>query len=294
LTLASILGQTFQDFELLIADNASTDETESVCRELAERDGRVRYHRHAENIGAAGNYNFTFEQASGEYFKWAAADDLIAPDYLERCIEVLDRDPGVVLAYSLVERIDENGQPLSIERYPMRVGSSKPHVRFRDLVCVQHSCFAVFGVVRRRDLGTTKLIASHRGSDRNLIGELGLLGRFHELPAPLLSRRMHPGSYSAGPKMNASTVQSWWSHRDEAQSPRASNAHRMSAYSDAISRAPLSRGERLLCRGALLGPYRIGRLRRLVKRRFAIPVRRAIVTRAGSGKLGSGRLREST
>src|SRR5690606_6873079 len=73
--LDSILAQTFQDWELIICDNASTDETQTICEEYAARDPRIKYHRSSRNIGPSANYNRTFELSRGEYFKWAAHDD---------------------------------------------------------------------------------------------------------------------------------------------------------------------------------------------------------------------------
>src|SRR3712207_6191103 len=90
----SILNQTFEDFELIISDNASTDETAAICQTYAAQDRRVRYFRNLENIGAAGNHNRVFEAASGKYFKWAAHDDLCGPNFVAECVNVLDRDPS--------------------------------------------------------------------------------------------------------------------------------------------------------------------------------------------------------
>src|SRR5262245_165844 len=75
-TLESILSQSFGDFEMIVSDNASTDDTEAIAREFAARDARVRYHRNRTNLGLAKNYNLLFSLASGEYFKWASADDV--------------------------------------------------------------------------------------------------------------------------------------------------------------------------------------------------------------------------
>ena len=106
----SIFSQTFEDFELIISDNGSTDRTQQICQAYAAQDLRIRYYRNKKNIGAARNYNLVFELASGEYFKWAAHDDLCAPEYLERCVEILDRDPDVVLCYPKTSIIDEHGE----------------------------------------------------------------------------------------------------------------------------------------------------------------------------------------
>ena len=110
--ITSILGQTYQDFELLIQDNASTDQTEDICREFARAGARVSYVRNPENLGAVPNYNLVFERARGRYFKWAAHDDICAPTFLERCAAVLDAEPAVVLCSGQTRLINDDGSPL--------------------------------------------------------------------------------------------------------------------------------------------------------------------------------------
>src|SRR5262245_52473779 len=77
--IESILGQSYADFELIISDNASTDETETICRSYVARDERIRYSRNATNIGGARNENLTTTLARGRYFRWAAHDDYLEP-----------------------------------------------------------------------------------------------------------------------------------------------------------------------------------------------------------------------
>src|SRR5581483_7973034 len=95
-----LLAQTFSDIELIISDNASTDGTEAIARDFAARDRRVRYVRQPLNRGAGWNFSETFRLAQGEYFKWAAHDDLCAPTFIERCVKVLDVDRELVLCFS--------------------------------------------------------------------------------------------------------------------------------------------------------------------------------------------------
>src|SRR5689334_17075101 len=78
--LDSILSQTFRDFELIISDNASTDHTGDICQAYAKRDDRIRYYRNQKNMGAGWNVRRVCELATGKYFKWAAADDMLEPD----------------------------------------------------------------------------------------------------------------------------------------------------------------------------------------------------------------------
>ena len=81
--LDSLLNQSFTDFELIISDNASTDGTQLICQEYADRDQRVRYIRHEKNLGPAVNFKYALDQARGEYFMWAACDDIRSSDFIE-------------------------------------------------------------------------------------------------------------------------------------------------------------------------------------------------------------------
>ncbi|MEO1000408.1 MAG: glycosyltransferase family 2 protein, partial [Pseudomonadota bacterium] len=95
--ITSIRAQEFGDFELIIADNASTDATEEIARDHAAADPRISYLRQPRNLGAAANYNETFRRARGHYFKWAAHDDRLAPGFLGTCIAALEARPEAVL-----------------------------------------------------------------------------------------------------------------------------------------------------------------------------------------------------
>jgi glycosyltransferase involved in cell wall biosynthesis len=91
--LASILAQTWQDLEVIVCDNASTDRTREICEAFAARDPRVRYYRNERNLGASPNWNRAFELSRGELFKWAAHDDVLCPTYIERAVAALMRSP---------------------------------------------------------------------------------------------------------------------------------------------------------------------------------------------------------
>ena len=193
--IESILAQEFRDLELIISDNASTDRTESLCRRFAERDSRVRYHRYAENEGAARNYNRVFELARGEYFKWAAHDDVCLPEFIARCVEVLDSaSESVVLAYPGSRFIDESGAVLHDDTDDMRVLGKSASGRLRRVLATVNMAGPVFGLIRSDALRKTRLIDAFIGSDYVLIAELAVLGEFHQLPDPLFLRRIHPRS----------------------------------------------------------------------------------------------------
>lgn len=190
----SLLAQTFSDFELIICDNASTDATESICREYAARDPRIRYFRNQENLGPAGNHNKCFNLSRGEYFRWHAHDDMCEPTYLQECVSLLDRDPTVVVAYPRTRIVDENERLL--EEYHFRPATDLPQAskRFSELVLVnhrQHRAVEIFGLMRSSALLKTPLEGAYARGDSVLLVRMALLGRFVELPEQLFLSRSH-------------------------------------------------------------------------------------------------------
>lgn len=98
--LATILAQDYPYFELIISDNASTDQTRAICQEYAAQDERVRLYQNETNIGAVGNFQRVFDLSSGDYFVWIAHDDRWETGYLRACVEMLDTHPEAVLCYT--------------------------------------------------------------------------------------------------------------------------------------------------------------------------------------------------
>ncbi len=186
----SILAQTFEDFELIISDNASIDNTEEICRAYTTQDQRIRYYRNEKNIGCACNFNRVFELSSGEYFKWVAHDDLHAPDFISKCIEVLDQNPEVILCHSQVYFIDENGKFLQNYDINLKTNSTKPHERFHDLLA-KHLCYQCYGVIRSSVLKMTPPMGGYGAADGIFLLRLGLLGQFYEIPEYLFFARSH-------------------------------------------------------------------------------------------------------
>lgn len=193
-SIDSILAQDFEDFELIIADNASSDGTESICREYAAADKRVRYYRNDTNLGAAANYNKVFHLARGEFFKWAAHDDECHPAMIRKCVEALDRaPPSVSMVYPLGELIDENGNTLSA---PLdRIAAPEhwpPYRRIAHVFWALNMCDPIFGLIRSSHLRKTGLIGPFFGADYVLLGELAMLGEIREVDEVLFRLRAHP------------------------------------------------------------------------------------------------------
>lgn len=247
--LGALLDQTYRDFELIIADNASIDRTSEICRAFAAGDDRVRYFRNEANLGAARNYNLTLERAGGRYFKWAAHDDLCHPRFLERCTAVLDTEPDTVLVHSRSLAIDEHGRMIGEYAQERAFDQDRPSARFAAAVLTPHVCISVFGVMRRDVLLKTVRHGDWVGADRNLLAELALRGRVRLLPEALFKRRAHEQA-SIHRFTDEHERLAWF---DPAYRGRFSfpTWRRMGEYAGAIRRAPLSMADRAACLGVL-------------------------------------------
>ena len=129
--LNSLLVQTFTDFELIISDNGSTDATEAICKDYAEKDVRIRYLRQAENRGPVANFQFVLDESVGEYFMWCAVDDKRDQTFLEQGIEILDNNPDCVSVLSHYEMFDINNSNILEKITPSSIGSNSPFLRIK-------------------------------------------------------------------------------------------------------------------------------------------------------------------
>jgi glycosyltransferase involved in cell wall biosynthesis len=243
--ITSVLEQTYDNLEIIVSDNASTDRTFEICREIAALDSRLSVYRNKTNLGAALNFNRVSYLARGKYFKWLAHDDLIAPRFVESAVGVLESEPRIVLCHTKTHRINDSGQITGQYISGRMWDSSSVSARFRSLVFTRHPCVAVFGLIRKADLFRTPLIAPYVGSDRVLMAELGLRGRLFEIPEYLMFRRDHPGtSLRSFPDPRFRVV--WF---DPSKSPRFAFPEWNEAfgYGRAIMRVPLEARERWKC-----------------------------------------------
>jgi glycosyltransferase involved in cell wall biosynthesis len=193
-TLNSLLSQTYTNFEIVISDNGSTDQTESICRTHAAQDQRIRYYRNQENLGAAWNFNRVFKLSFGEYFKWHTADDLCVPDHLAYCLNTIEKNPTAVLVYPKTRFINENGEFLDIEDPGWNLQSEKAHERLHYVLFAAHWVNPHYGLIRTSALSRTKLLPDYPSGDYRLLGELSLMGKFIEIHECNFLRRLHPAA----------------------------------------------------------------------------------------------------
>jgi len=255
-SLDALLGQSYSDFELIISDNASTDDTAEICRGYQQQDSRIRYLRQPRNIGAAPNHAFVFEQSRGGLFKWAAADDLYARDLLKRCVAALDEHPDVVLAHSWTAAVDSNGTVTQALAYPLATDSRHAPERFRSMLYGDgEDDFGLiraddqYGVIRAEVLRRVPPQDSYFHSDRTQMTEIALHGPFHQTPEWLYFRRDHADR----PQHALPTVRGWCSNLDPRRASRLRHpAVRLYSeyawgYAAAIRRSPLSAADKREC-----------------------------------------------
>jgi len=188
--LDSVLAQTFRDFEVIISDNASTDRTEEICRRYTQKDARISYYRNEKNIGAAPNFNRVLDLATAPYFQWFAHDDILAPQFLKKCVEILNNHPEIVLCHSKVKEIDASGQ--FIQKYPFLFNGTDDKAFKRIKYQIKgHQCYEVFGLMRREVLLQTAKMGNYAGGDAVLLVRLNLIGKFYEIPEYLFFSRRH-------------------------------------------------------------------------------------------------------
>jgi glycosyltransferase involved in cell wall biosynthesis len=248
-SLDSLLAQTYRDFELVISDNASTDRTEEICRKYASRDSRIRYFRSPVNVGAPQNYRRVFDLSSGPYFKWHTSDDLIAPDFIQRCMDAVTADPGIVLAYTKSQLVDEHGRFIADVDQDVALASSSANARFRQVHAHLDYCNVIYGLIRRDVLLRTGGLGAYINSDRVLVAELALHGRLHEVPVVLFSRRMHSGAYSGQQSLEARLK---FYNPQRRRRVALMGTRSLWEYGRAIRRSPVSVAEKLRLGGYLL------------------------------------------
>lgn len=270
-SLNCLLHQDYEDLEVIISDNASTDDTESICHEYAAKDDRIRYFRNESNIGASANYNRVFRLARGEFFKWASHDDEFDSSLLSRCLEVFDQaSTSTVLVFPKAEIIDENGRVMF--QPPDRIDSSseRPFKRLARVLWSSSWGHALWGLIRSDALRRTRLMGCIE-ADHVLLGELALLGRLVEISEVLYRLRCHPGS--AIPTYPSARALLAW------HDPKRADAVIFLPYWErvyvehikGIRHKPLSPVELLLC---LCAVPSVGYWRRFL--RFSSPVRRRL------------------
>ena len=196
-----------------VSDNPSTDGTPDLLARYAAFDPRVQVVRQSQNSGANPNYSEVARRARGTYFKWASSNDWCAPTFLQRCVEILDARPEVVLAFPCTKLFTEALEDAKGYPYDFGLESDSPAERFVQLASELRLNNVMNGVIRRDVLRRTRLIQCYCSADVVLVAHLALLGKFVAVPEFLFYRRMQP-AYSTSLQSKDDVLRHHYPHRD--------------------------------------------------------------------------------
>jgi hypothetical protein len=199
--IRSVLEQDHRDLELVVSDNASTDATEDVCRELARSDPRVRYVRQTLDLGLLGNFRATMRLSTGTFFRWIGDDDLIDPTYLTRCLEAFRQHPEALLVTTQLEYVAADGTTSTPTSYDgTALASPDPMVRLQAMLRLLNQSHLVvdplYALMRREPV----LAIPRRNTlreDELFATRLAVAGPWEHVPETLGQRHVRPGDLRA-------------------------------------------------------------------------------------------------
>ena len=280
--VAALLDQTRRPDEIVISDNASTDDTGRIAAGLAASEPSVRVVRHETNVGAAGNFNMLLDHVETELFAWCPHDDVWSPGLLDQLAACHERD-DIAVSYGQAHNIDDQGDDVGEPVSAIWTDADDPVTRLSELLADPihshlHVCNPVLGLMRRELLTDTGRIRPFGGSDKALIVEMALRGRLTPVDAPF-HRRVHESS-SVRANPDSASRQQWFD--PSATGPAVPETRLVAALWSAVGAAPLDaaqtrRARALVARWATVGrrPQVVaGEARRWVSWRIAVAARR--------------------
>jgi glycosyltransferase involved in cell wall biosynthesis len=189
--LDSLLSQDYPNFEIFISDNASEDDTEVICKAYAQADPRITYDRLTRNHGAFWNFMRVYEWAGGEYFMWAAHDDIRDPRYLSRAVAALENNPRAFFCSTGIRFIDPEGCDIT-DTFPARMFRPVGATPLERLRAVAQSTYWVdfYSLFRTTNLAKVIPIPEVWGYDVLFTAALCLRGEVVEVPDQLLFYRI--------------------------------------------------------------------------------------------------------
>ena len=189
--IESILSQDFENIQLVISDNCSTDNTEEICLKYKTMDKRIKYHRLEENLGIEVNFKNVLGLSSTPYFMWASHDDMRERTFITKCLERIEPDPSIALVYPRSKVLDVNSKFIGIANDHINADQDSGVERFRHLIWELGMCNMVFGLYRTKILKRVRTIGKSLFGDTLFLAEIALLlGKIVQIDDVLFVRRL--------------------------------------------------------------------------------------------------------
>ena len=196
--LEALRAQTYDNLELVISDNASTDSTGEICRQYEAQDRRIKYFRNPVNVGLYENFRRVVTLATGEYFMWAAADDLKPPTAVEHCVQAILRNDCAVMAHGIISVRSADGKESAEYPNEIELTDTSVEARIRNFTYGLRQNAMLFCLHRRTALLQARL-GNHVGQDYLLCLQMCLLGTIEYTPIPVIIYQERKKSLSTNP-----------------------------------------------------------------------------------------------
>ena len=203
-SIESVLNQTFSNFELIVCDDGSTDQTVHILEEYEHSHKKISVFKFSENVGLAGNWNRCLEKSRGTYIKMLCQDDIIKPTYLEETVKILNNHPSVSLVCSFEQTIGEISRIREQEVFP---GSEELDGKFVQKQILQRGNWIgppTATLFRSEHLEKIGFFDKEFpcGLDWEMWLRLAGLGNVHVIPTILYSSRIHPNQETSNCNQN--------------------------------------------------------------------------------------------
>ncbi len=190
-TIESALAQDYGNLEILISDNASSDNTQALCEEFSKRDCRIEYVRQATNRGAFANFVDVLDRASGEYFMWLGDDDRLSRSYVTRCVETLQTRGDVALVCGIAHY--QNANAISFMGAKVDLQQEQVGKRVLSFYGKVNDNGTFYGLARRRTLLENPM-QNILGGDWLLVARLAAAGKIVTLDDIMIYRSSNGAS----------------------------------------------------------------------------------------------------
>ena len=196
------LNQTYQNFEIIVSDNCSSDETESVVKSF--QDTRLRYFRQTENIGSKNNCNFCLAQARGKYFLLLFDDDRIDADFLDICLKAIPAQAEVGVVLTGTRTIDEKGNIR--QEYQNQAKGSSAADFFLDWFVQKAPLYLCSTLYRTQGLREIGGFQSKTNCYLDVVATAKLMGKYQRVDVPAVKASFRQHTTNLGSSMN---IKAW-------------------------------------------------------------------------------------
>lgn len=186
-SIEALLAQDYENIEILISDNGSTDNTGQICSDISSSSSNIIFNRFDKNVGITKNFNYVLENSTGEFFMWASGHDLWSPNYITECINLMTSYPKSVISFGSSQWVDQYNQIITARQFGW-ADTRGLDVFSRYVYAFWGNMHPILGIIKRDKL-LEKPAINTAGTDMIMLCRLSLEGDFIHATQAKWSRR---------------------------------------------------------------------------------------------------------